>query len=315
MFSLILARRSSKCVGLRGQRYRALFVVFLMSNSASRGSSAPAPVTLESLRSRIDSIDAEIHALLMERAQTVTDIVAAKGPTPSAVVIQPAREGTVLQRRLEAHHGPLPPAIITHIWRCVISAFCDLQRTFRVHVVGLSGADGGMRDLARFWFGFVPALAEPADAAVAVRVLQRAESDLGLVPLSASGPWWRGLAADGVHVVARFARPSGETADCLLIAGAKVGPAAGSANVFAVSWHGPATPPALDDADYLATARDGTDAFALVATPASADVLLDQWRRAGDVPLPALAAVGQYDPELVAAASFGAMTSHKEPKS
>lgn len=285
-----------------------------MSNSASRGSSAPAPVTLDSLRRRIDSIDAEIHALLMERAQTVSDIVAAKGPSPSAVVIQPAREGDVVKRRLDAHGGPLPPAIVIHVWRSVISAFCDLQRTFRVHVVGLSGADGGMRDLARFWFGFSPALAEPSDAAVAVRVLERNEGDLGIVPLSASGPWWRGLAADGVHVVARFARPVGEARDCLLIAGAKVGPAAGSVNVFALVWQGAATPPAIDGVEYLATAGDGTDAFALVATQASADILLDQWRQAGDIAPPSIALVGQYDPALVTAASFGEVTSHKEPK-
>lgn len=315
MFSLILALRSSKCVGLRGERERALFVVFLMSNSASRGSSAPAPVTLESLRSRIDSIDAEIHALLMERAQTVTDIVAAKGPAPSAVVIQPAREGAVVKRRLATHDGPLPPAIIAHIWRCVISAFCDLQRTFRVHVVGLSGADGGMRDLARFWFGFAPALAEPSDAAVAVRVLERSEGDLGIVPLSASGGWWRTLSADGVHVVGRFAKPEDQSTDCLLIAGAKVGPAAGSANVFAVSWQGSDTPPTLDGAEYLATARDGTDAFALIATAASAETIADQWRQASDMAPPSIAPVGQYDPALVAAASFGTMTIHKEPQS
>jgi len=286
-----------------------------MSNSASRGSSAPAPVTLDSLRSRIDSIDAEIHALLMERAQTVADIVAAKGPAPSAVVIQPAREGAVLKRRLGEHDGPLPPAIIAHIWRCVISAFCDLQRKFRVHVVGLSGAEGGMRDLARFWFGFAPALAEPADAAVAVRILEQADGDLGIVPLSATGAWWRPLSADGVHVVARFAAPEGEANDCLLIAGAKVGPAAGSVNVFAISWKRPATPPYLEGVEYLATAYDGMDAFALVASQATADALLDQWRQAGDQSSPSITAVGQYDPDLVAAARFRALTSHKEPKS
>lgn len=284
-----------------------------MSNSASRGSSAPAPVTLDSLRSRIDSIDAEIHALLMERAQTVADIVAAKGPAPSAVVIQPAREGAVLKRRLQTHDGPLPPTIITHIWRCVISAFCDLQRTFRVHVVGLSGADGGMRDLARFWFGFAPALAEPADATVAVRILEREQGDLAIVPLSASGAWWRGLSAGGTHVVARFARSEGETADVLLVAGAMIGPAAGDTQVYAVSWQGDTPLPVLDEAETLAMSRDGAENFALLASPATVETLLDRWHQAGGDAIPTVVAVGQYDPELVSAAEFRALTSQKEP--
>lgn len=272
-------------------------------------------MTLDSLRSRIDQIDAEIHALLMERAQTVADIVAAKGPAPSAVVIQPAREGAVLKRRLQAHDGPLPPAIIAHIWRSVISAFCDMQRTFRVHVVGLSGAEGGMRDLARFWFGFAPTLGEPTDATAAVRVLERTEGDLGIVPLSAAGAWWRGLSADGVHVVARLAAPNDQTTDCLLIAGAKVGPAAGGANVFSVNWQGPATPPIIEGAEYLAISHDETDNSALVAFGGSVETLLDQWRQADAAVSPSIAAVGRYDPELVAAARFRALTPQKEPTS
>ncbi len=296
-------------------RRRAPFVVFLMSHSASRGSSDPAPVTLDSLRNRIDQIDAEMHALLMERARTVSDIVAAKGPSPSAIVIQPAREGAVLTRRLDAHEGLLPPTIVTHVWRSVISAFCDLQRPFRVHVAGLSGASGAMRDLARFWFGFAPALVDAADGAAALKGLADHGGDLALVSLSQPGAWWQALSSDGAHVVARFAAPEGEAHDVLLIAGAKVGPAGGAVTVYSLTVQGNATLPILDGVEGLASAIDGGTTHALIASAAPPEALIQSLQAAGLIGSPSLDPVGQYDPALVGTAAFVSQTTQKEPTS
>ncbi|MEW5422324.1 chorismate mutase [Amorphus sp. 3PC139-8] len=268
-----------------------------MSKTVSRGSSAPPPATLDALRSRIDTLDQEIHALLMERARTVSEIARAKGPTAGATIIHPGREVRVLMRRLEAHEGPLPASLVAHIWRAVIAAACHLQRPFDVHAVGLAAPDGALRDLARFWFGFEVGLIDSADGAAAIAALEAAPGDLALVPVSAPGDWWSALSEDGVHVIGRFGANDEPLGDILLLGGALVGPGPEAVNVYRLIFDGDALLP--EDVEPIARRTNPAGSAILAVSPLSPDALAAAWGPA-DGPV-SIAHAGRYDPDLMSA--------------
>ncbi|MBO6784599.1 MAG: chorismate mutase [Alphaproteobacteria bacterium] len=164
-----------------------------------------APDSLATLRREIDSIDEDMHDLLMRRAEIVVEIGRAKadegGPT-----FRPAREAQLLRRLLARHSGALSGDVVVRIWREIIAASIRLQGDF---VVGLCPVEGDAEtlDLAHAQFGLdaeVRHYGSPAQVALAVG---RGDAQAGLVPLANAGDgadWWAGSDLPGdVHVVAR----------------------------------------------------------------------------------------------------------------
>ncbi|MBF0145823.1 MAG: prephenate dehydratase [Magnetococcales bacterium] len=94
-------------------------------------------VTLEDLRHAIDGIDDRIHDLLMERAQWVLKVGELKGRTSqNPMFYRPEREAGI-HRRLEArHHGPLPVAAVHRVFREIISASLNLEKSLSVVYLG-----------------------------------------------------------------------------------------------------------------------------------------------------------------------------------
>jgi chorismate mutase-like protein len=168
-------------------------------------STATAP-SLGSLRVRIDEIDAEVHALLIERSTVIDALIRAKGKAQGGSAFRPAREADIMRRLAARHEGSLPISSVEHLWREIIGTFTNLQAPFRVHVAGLSAADGAMRDLARFQFGFDIELVPAADAEAAAAAVVAEPRDLALVPLDPepATAWWRALGPDGARVIARL---------------------------------------------------------------------------------------------------------------
>ena len=113
-----------------------------------------------------------------------------------------------MMRRLVARHtGLLPVDTVESIWRVIISTFTYVQSHYSAHV-DVSSGDAGMRDSARFHFGFtVPFVPHQGPSAV-VRAVANARTDLGLlraISVAADGPWWRGLEApDAPKIIARL---------------------------------------------------------------------------------------------------------------
>lgn len=162
--------------------------------------------SLDGLRHRIDELDSQLHALLMERAQVGAGIAAARlASGAESVVFQPDREADLMRHLVERHEGVLPLATVEHLWRELISASLRLQGDFQLHLDG-SADLLGMLDLARFHFGFSCELVPGADAADVVGSVAASDGDLGLIALQdrADLPWWRGLSTDGAEVIARL---------------------------------------------------------------------------------------------------------------
>ncbi len=188
--------------------------------------------SLARLRAGIDRIDGEIHRLLMERAEAVDALVAAKGGAGSGVVIRPEREAAILERLAANHGGVLPFPVLAHLWRTLIAAFCRLQRPYGIVV---AGADPLARDLARFHAGFEAPVETAEDGAAALSALEAGPGNLAFVPLGeAASPWWERLGEAGIHPVARLSgavlgRPE---VSVLVVGGRLVGPAGEGRTLF-----------------------------------------------------------------------------------
>ena len=149
--------------------------------------SPPAPPSLEVLRKEIDSIDEQVHRLLMARGDIIDRLIQVKQTQEVGSAFRPAREADMMRRLVERHRGILPIDTIESIWRVIISTFTYVQAPFSVHA-DVSVGESAMRDSARFHFGFVvPYVSHfSAQAAVEARGEIEGRSGAGLRPRRAA---------------------------------------------------------------------------------------------------------------------------------
>jgi chorismate mutase len=170
--------------------------------------------SLPDLRREIDRIDADMHALLIERGEIIDRLIAVKKTEETGSAFRPAREAEMMRRLVQRHHGSLPLDTAESIWRVIISTFTYVQAPFSVHA-DLSAGDALMRDSARFHFGFTVPFVPHMGAASVVEAVTASKGDLGLVPafaIAGSGPWWTALEFDSApKIIARL--PFVERAD------------------------------------------------------------------------------------------------------
>ena len=114
----------------------------------------PAPPSLQELRKEIDTIDGEVHRLLMARGDIIDRLIQVKQTQEVGSAFRPAREASMMRQLVERHRGILPLDTIESIWRVIISTFTYVQAPFSVHA-DLSVGEAAMRDSARFHFGFI----------------------------------------------------------------------------------------------------------------------------------------------------------------
>ena len=84
-------------------------------------------VNLETLRKRIDEIDADVVRILNERARTAVEIGREK-KRRGMPVVDAAREDEVLDRVRKLNGGPLGDADIQAIYRSVLEASARIQK-------------------------------------------------------------------------------------------------------------------------------------------------------------------------------------------
>src|ERR1700674_3102459 len=130
--------------------------------------------SLADLRAEIDRVDEAIHALIVERGETIQELIAIKRTQESGSAFRPAREADMMRRLVERHRGMLPLDTVESIWRVIISAFTFVQAPFSMHA-DLSAGDSVMRDSARFHFGFSVPFVSHFSADAAVGALSRAK--------------------------------------------------------------------------------------------------------------------------------------------
>jgi len=172
----------------------------------------PAPISLPDLRREIDTIDEQVHTLLMRRGEIIDRLIRVKQTQEVGSAFRPAREADMMRRLVARHHGILPLDTVESIWRVIISTFTYVQAPFSVHA-DLSSGESAMRDSARFHFGFTVPFLTHFNAGAAVEGVANSRGDLALVSAASSQtPWWSALEQPGApKIIARL--PFVERAD------------------------------------------------------------------------------------------------------
>lgn len=161
---------------------------------------------LSSLREQINSIDDDIHALLMRRAAIAASVRDSKQGGP---VWRPAREAQILRRLIARHEGPFPRTTIIQIWREIVSAMVRLQGEFAVAVYATENSRL-CRDMARDHFGAETPLALYSSTRAVLTAVQDGSATVGVLPApeeSEETPWWpllAGMSGGGTAVCARL---------------------------------------------------------------------------------------------------------------
>jgi chorismate mutase / prephenate dehydratase len=100
------------------------------------------PLTLESVRARIDAIDRELQRLLNDRAACALAVAKIKQAEPSdqpPVFYRPEREAQILARIKKENQGPLPDDAIARLFREIISCCLNLEQPLTIAYLGPPG--------------------------------------------------------------------------------------------------------------------------------------------------------------------------------
>lgn len=96
--------------------------------------------TLQQLREDIDRLDADIQALISERARCAQQVAEVKkAEDPDAVFYRPEREAQVLRSVMERNQGPLDNEEMARLFREIMSACLALEQPVRVAYLGPEG--------------------------------------------------------------------------------------------------------------------------------------------------------------------------------
>ena len=216
--------------------------------------SDPKAPSLDAVRARIDAIDANILALVEERAGLAREVAAAKAAAGDAdkFALRPGREAALLRKLLATPRQSARPGLVVRIWRELIGDSLSRQGPFHGAVFG--GKDPARTlEFARNRLGTAPPLrmvAKPEDALAAAR------TPGGVAVLALEGGWWgRLLAEPGLKVFAALPCLAGwGPLNALCVAAVEVEPT-GSDNTY---WVTDAAGPAASVIEALG--RDGVAA-------------------------------------------------------
>lgn len=146
--------------------------------------------SLEEVRARIDVIDAQLLALVDERAGLAVQVAAAKAAAGDGdkFALRPGREAQLLRRLLDTPRQAARPSLVVRLWRELIGDSLSRQGPFHISVYG--GRDSGRAvEGARLRFGAAPPLrqvARPEDAIAAAKT----PGGVAVLSLASETPWW-----------------------------------------------------------------------------------------------------------------------------
>lgn len=161
------------------------------------GKDAPtSPLSLDAVRARIDAVDAELLALIGERAALARAVAEAKTAAGDGgkFGLRPAREAQIMRRLLKDRDPAASAALVVRIWREIIGDSLGQQGPFHLSVWG-GKLESRAVELARLRFGVAPKLvtaARPEDALAAAKT----PGGVGVLALTPDSSWWGRLLAE-----------------------------------------------------------------------------------------------------------------------
>jgi chorismate mutase/prephenate dehydratase len=136
---------------------------------------------LESLRQRIDEIDARLVDLLNERARCAVEVGKVKRETGEAAIYSPGREREVLEHVISCNEGPLTDDTLMAIWKEMMSGSLSLEKALKVAYLGPEGSFSHLAALEKF--GQSVDLVAVRDISAVFDHVARAAADYGIVPV------------------------------------------------------------------------------------------------------------------------------------
>ena len=157
---------------------------------------ATPPLSLDAVRARIDAVDAELLALIGERAALAKAVAAAKTAAGDGgrFGLRPAREAQIMRRLLAAKDPAASAALVVRIWREIIGDSLSQQGPFHLSVWG-GKLESRAVELARLRFGVAPKLVtagKPEDAIAAAKT----PGGVGVLAITPDSSWWGRLLAE-----------------------------------------------------------------------------------------------------------------------
>jgi len=136
---------------------------------------------LETLRKRIDEIDAQLVTLLNERACCAVDVGKVKREAGQDSVYSPEREREVLEHVLAHNEGPLADHTLIAIWTEMMSGSLSLEKALKVAYLGPEGSFSHLAALEKF--GQSVDLVAVRDISSVFDQVARGSADYGIVPV------------------------------------------------------------------------------------------------------------------------------------
>lgn len=174
----------------------------------------PSP-SLDTLRDKIDRIDAQVLIFLNRRARLAQQIGNQKGKKQRAAYV-PSRERAIFARLAELNTGPLPDESVQAVYREIISASRALEQSLRVAYLGPEASYAHMAACEQFGSKaeFVPVATIPHIFAA----VENGQVAYGVVPVENSGQGSVAITLDlfiesNLHIIAER---SLEIRHCLL---------------------------------------------------------------------------------------------------
>ena len=187
-----------------------------MNHSKKRRVAPKRPsLSLDTLRDKIDRIDAQVLTFLNRRARLAQQIGNQKGKKQRGAYV-PSRERAIFARLAELNTGPLPDEAVQAVYREIISASRALEQSLRVAYLGPEASYSHMA--AREQFGsdaeFVPVATTPQIFAE----VEKSQVQYGVVPVENSSQGSVAITLDlfiesNLHIIAER---SLEIRHCLL---------------------------------------------------------------------------------------------------
>lgn len=140
---------------------------------------------LKNLRTKIDTVDGQINKLLAQRARYAEDVKKAK---KNDVVYRPEREAAILDRVLQEHDGPLPPASVKAVFAEIIAACRNLEERLKVTYLGPAGSYSYA--MAQKKHGKTSEFIAQPTLKNVITAVEQGKADVGVVPIenSTEGP-------------------------------------------------------------------------------------------------------------------------------
>jgi chorismate mutase/prephenate dehydratase len=143
----------------------------------------PRAPSIDALRTHIDHLDAQLLALLNQRARLAIQIGHRKR-SARASVYSPAREKHIYERLAAANRGPLTAETLRPIFREIISACLSLEKQLQVAFLGPLGTFSHQAAREQFGAHSVPM---PVDSIAEVfDEVEHGRADYGVVPVENS---------------------------------------------------------------------------------------------------------------------------------